>query len=59
MLIPLWVLLALAFLAGAAFGGFVVIVLMVARARVRAEVAGDLVGLLKLVQPAAPDVVKE
>ena len=53
MLIPLWALIALVFLAGMGFCAFLFLLSGVSRKRVREEVANDLVGLLRLVQPAA------
>jgi len=51
MLVPVWLLAAIGFLTGAFAGAFFVLVLFTARTRIRTEVANDLVGLLKLVQP--------
>ncbi|HEX7464691.1 MAG TPA: hypothetical protein VF382_07345 [Actinomycetota bacterium] len=60
MLVPLWALLALVFLAGMGFCAFLFLVFGVSRKRIRDEVANDLVGLLALVkQQAPPEVVKE
>ncbi len=60
MLVPVWVLIAVGFLAGTFTGAFFVLVLMVARTRIRTEVTNDLLGLLRLVRPdAGPEIVKE